>query len=239
VARFPKALALIILCAAPLHGQWNLCGYLGGAKTHNSSITVDQPALGNRYVLRDVSWRGESFRGPLYYGFRGGYFTRGDVGFEGEFTHLKVFANTEREVEVQGTVSGAQVNERRPMNSLVQRFSISHGMNLLLANLAARRQFRRHPDDNMGRLLLTGRAGFGVTLPHPETEIGGASVQHYQWGRPAWQLAGGTELRLRRGLYWVFEYKFSHTRQRVRVASGQAETPLRTHHGVFGLCFNF
>lgn len=53
------------------------------------------------------------------------------------------------------------------------------------------------------------------------------------------QAAGRAEVRLVGGLYALGEYKFTRTRQRGRVAGGEAESLLRTHHGVFGLSYHF
>lgn len=58
-------------------------------------------------------------------------------------------------------------------------------------------------------------------------------------GRLAWQVAGGVEFRLWRGLYALGEYKFTRTRQRGEIFSGRAQSLLRTHHGVFGLAYHF
>ena len=58
-------------------------------------------------------------------------------------------------------------------------------------------------------------------------------------GRLAWQVAGGIEIKLWRGLYALGEYKFTRTRQRGTIFSGEAESLLRSHHGVFGLSYRF
>jgi hypothetical protein len=52
-------------------------------------------------------------------------------------------------------------------------------------------------------------------------------------------MAGGVELKLWRGLYALGEYKFTRTRQEGKIASGSAESLLRTQHGVFGLSYHF
>lgn len=47
------------------------------------------------------------------------------------------------------------------------------------------------------------------------------------------------EFKLRSRLYAFGEYKFTRSNQRGKVSAGNAETLLRTHHGVFGLSYHF
>jgi hypothetical protein len=233
------AVLLLVATALPCRAEWHAAAYLGAAHTQNSDVRLHQPALGTDLLFREVSYRGESFASPQYYGARGGYFFGEHLGVEAEFIHLKVFANVERPIQTSGTLNGVVINGSFPMSTFVQRFSVSHGMNMLLANLMVRKQFLRGPDNRLGRFLLTGRAGVGGTIPHPETELMGARDEHYQPGRAAFHLAGGGEIRLWRKLYALAEYKYTHTDQRFRIAAGNADALFRSHHGVFGLGIHF
>lgn len=105
--------------------------------------------------------------------------------------------------------------------------------------MAARRGVGRAADSPHGRLILAARTGAGPTIPHTESSVEGRPLQQYEIGRLAWQAAGGAEFRPWRGLYALGEYKFTRTRQRGEIFSGGAESPLRTHHGVFGLGYHF
>jgi len=134
---------------------------------------------------------------------------------------------------------GVTINRELPLGEIVQQYSISHGVNLLLFNVAARYGVGRAPTSPPGRLIFTCRAGVGPSLPHTESNIEGRQQQQYEVGRPAWQVAGGVELKLWRGLYALGEYKFTRTRQEGKIASGSAESLLRTRHGVFGLSYYF
>jgi hypothetical protein len=223
--------AAAMMCFSPVrtNAQWEIAGYLGGAHTQNSNLHLQQPALGNNLHFRDVSYRGESFRSPLYYGGRGGYIFRKWIGAEIEFTHLKVFSNTDRNVFVSGAIAGRPVAQVAPMNMIVQRFSLSHGVNLLLANIALRHGIWRK------RLSLTARAGVGTTIPHAESTILGITDEHYQVGRAAMQLAPGAELHLWRAMYWMGEYKYTRSDERVDVNKGTAGALLRTHRVVTGI----
>src|SRR5688572_28637274 len=129
-----STLLLVAVAAIPCRAEWQAAAYLGGAHTQNTDVHIRQPGLGTDLTFRDVSHRGESFESPQYYGVRAGYFFTRNFALEGEFIHLKVFANLERPVETSGTLTGAAVSGHLPMNTFVQRFSVSHGMNLLLVN---------------------------------------------------------------------------------------------------------
>jgi hypothetical protein len=230
-----------VASAAEDRGDWVIAGYLGGAHTARSSLTISQPTLGNQVTFDAIRLDGESFDPPLYYGIRGGYFIRGIsfLGVETEFIHLKVFADPQQRVRAAGLYHGAAINRELPLGQIVQRYSISHGVNLLLFNLAAR--YRVHPaaDHPAGRVMFAGRFGVGPTIPHTESNIDGQPQQQYEVGRVGWQLAGGAEINLWRGLYALGEYKFTRTRQRGNIFGGEAESLLRSHHGVFGLSYHF
>jgi lipid A oxidase len=222
-------------------GGWVVAAFTGGAATRASRLSVSQPALGNRLTFDGVRFDGRSFEPPLYYGLRGGYFLRRrpGIGFEAEFTHLKVFSDPQQIVSATGTRRGRPLDAQIPLGQIVQQYSISHGVNLLLFNVAARRRVGVSGERPAGLAVFTARAGAGPTIPHTESSVEGLRQEQYEWGRPAWQAAGGAEFKLWRGLHALGEYKFTRTRQRGRVAGGEARSLLRTHHGVFGLSYHF
>ena len=230
---------LLAAAAVPGYAEWHVAAYLGATHTQNSNVHIRQPVLANDLTFRDVSYRGESFHSPQYYGLRSGYFFARHLGIEAEFIHLKVFANLDRPVQTNGMVSGIPITGTLPMGAFVQRFSVSHGLNLLLVNVVARKQLYRSSREGLGRLIINARAGVGGTIPHAETEIAGLPDQHYQWGRVAFQAAAGGEIHLWRNLYALSEYKYTQTDQHFRVSAGNASTLLRSHHGVFGLGIHF
>jgi len=47
------------------------------------------------------------------------------------------------------------------------------------------------------------------------------------------------EIHLTRGLFLLAEYKFTRSKQKGRVNAGEAESLLRSHHGVIGLSYHF
>jgi hypothetical protein len=221
--------------------EWVVAAYLGGAHTHDSKLIVNQPGRGTNLTFDRVGFQGNSFDGPLYYGIRAGIFTRPvpALGFEAEFIHLKVFTNPEQRVSVSGTHLGTPIAREQTLGETVQRYSISHGVNLLLFNIAARHRIRVDSQSGRSRFILTSRFGVGPTLPHTESSVDGLRQEQYEVGAVAVQLGGGAEARLKSGLYMLGEYKFTRTRQRGEISSGEAESLLRTHHGVFGLSYHF
>jgi opacity protein-like surface antigen len=232
-------IAVLLALQRMAFAEWNVAGYIGSAHTQSSDLRITQPAAATDLRLRGVSWSGESFQSPLYYGVRGGDFFTRHLGLEIEFIHLKVFAQTRDLLAAQGTLGGTAVNGRVPMNTIVQRFGISHGNNLLLGNVALRQDYFRTGDESLGCLIVSGRVGIGGTIPHAESTVLGASDEHYQGGSPVEQVAAGAEFRLIRHLYAMGEYKFTHNHQHVDVVGGTASTPLNSHHLVVGAAVHF
>ena len=218
-----------------------ISGYLGGARTGASDLTISQPTLGNNLTFERVRFRSRSFDRPLYYGFRGGYFLHRIpfLGFEPEFIHLKVFSDPQQQLRVAGQRRNARIAGELRLGEIVQQYSISHGVNLLLFNVATRHHIARDGDAPDGRLIVAARAGVGPTLPHTESSIEGLAQEQYETGRVGWQAAGGAEFKLWQQWYVFGEYKFTRSRQRNKVAAGTAESVLHTHHGVFGLSYHF
>ena len=216
-------------------GGWVVAAYLGGAHTASSDLTISQPTLGNNLTFEDVRLRSRSFDPPLYYGFRGGYFLNQApfLGFEAEFIHLKVFSDPQQRVRVTGQHRGVPIDRELLLGELVQQYSISHGVNLLLFNVAGRQRIGGE------HLIVTARAGLGPTLPHTESRIEDQAQEQYEIGRLGWQVAGAAEFKLWQRLYVLGEYKFTRSKQRGKVSSGTAESLRRTHHGVFGLSYHF
>jgi len=236
--------AALLVCgtgSVSAQAEWTLAAYVGGTHTADTYLAIAQPARGNLLTFDGVRYRGESFIGPIYYGVRSGYFFpfASFLGLEVEFIHAKAFANTARLVFVRGTRAGVPISQQMPMSEIVQGFSISHGLNYLLINAVVRQRWGRTATHPHGRLILVGRVGAGPSIPHPESAIEGASLQHYEAGAAALQLAGGMEFHLWRGLYALGEYKFTRSRQSVEVADGTAQTLLHTHHAVCGLAYHF
>ena len=218
-----------------------MTAFLGVSKTAPTDLTVSQPSLNTNLTFRDVKLASRSFQSPQYYGLRIGYFVPQLplLGVEAEFIHLKVYSNPEQRVRASGVRRGTAIDGEIRLGDIVRQYSISHGANFLLFNLAARRGFASDANTGKSRLILTGRAGIGPTIPHTESNIEGNQQEQYERGRIGWQLAGSGEFKLFGGLHALGEYKYTQTRQRGKIFAGTAESFLRTHHGVFGLSYHF
>jgi hypothetical protein len=142
-------------------------------------------------------------------------------------------------VLAEGEYGGEPLDGQLDLGEIVQQYSISHGVNLLLFNAVARHVLGRSQERRAGRLILAVRLGMGPTIPHTESTIGGQHQEQYEVGALGMQLAAGAELHLWRGLYLLGEYKFTRTRQKGQVFSGTAEALLRSHHSVAGLAYHF
>jgi hypothetical protein len=222
-------------------GGWVVTAYIGGAHTSSSTLTVLQPSLGNSLAFENVRLESRSLDPPLYYGLRSSYFfpRAPHFGVEAEFIHLKVFSNPQQRVRVAGVRGRVTINRELALGEIVQQYSISHGVNLLLFNGALRYVVSSNNDGPLGRLVLSARAGVGPTLPHTESSIEGQRQEQYEVGRIGWQADGAAEVRLWKGLFAFGEYKFTRTRQNGKVFSGTAQSLLRSHHGLVGLSYHF
>jgi hypothetical protein len=216
-------------------GGWTVAAYLGGARTSDSPLTISQPFPENLLRFDEVHFEGRSLEGPFYYGFRAGYsLPRLILGLEAEFIHLKVYADTTRQVRASGIRLGAPLDRTLTLGDIVEQYSISHGVNLLLFNVVG-----RYSIGGRERLVLAGRFGAGPSIPHTESTVDGHHQEQYEAGRLGWQLAGGIELHMWQGLHALFEYKFTRTNQKGRVYLGHANSLLRSQHGIFGLTYHF
>jgi len=227
---------LIVGTAAPAHADWTVAAFLGGGTTARTTIELSQPSLGVELRFEPVDYRGEAFTSPVYHGYRLGYVLPRTPRFaiEAEFVHLKAYTDPAARVSARGRVGGSAVDRVQVLGDTFERFSISHGVNFVLANLVF-----RQPLDRRDRVALAVRGGLGPTVPHPESTIGGRSVERYELGSFGWQIGAGLEVKVAGGLHAIGEYKLTRTRQRVTVADGEARTLLRTHHGIFGVGWRF
>lgn len=237
-------LILLVLLGLPRQAtaDWIIAGYFGQAATSRSYLTVTQPETSTNVRFEGVDYQDRSFNLPPYYGYRGAYFfhSPGWFGIEGEVVHMKVYTQPAQVVAARGTIDGAGVPAPVPLGAVLQRFSISHGQNMLLVNAVARHAFGECGDYRTARVVAMARLGAGPTLPHVESTVGADREQRYERGAMAVQVAGGIELRLWKQLHALAEYKFTRCRQSVDAAAGaHVETLLSTHHFVFGASWHF
>ena len=105
----------------------------------------------------------------------------------------------------------------------IQSFAISHGYNFLLVNHARK----------IGFVIL--RAGGGLVLAHPETEIRGVAFDAgYNLTGPSAQVSAGSRFYLNKRLFLAVEGKLTAARAKVLVSDGHARVPNLAIHGLFG-----
>ena len=233
VGRLLFALGVAVI-PEPAHADWVVAAYLGAAHTATAPLTVTQPAVGTDITFISVPYAGQSLDSPLYYGYRLTFFPRDDswFGVEAEFIHLKAYAETTARTRGAGRHHGAAIDGEMRIDAVLDRFSISHGLNFLVFNAVAR--CRVGP-----RMFLAARAGAGPTVPHAESTIDGVDREGYEWGSLGIHAAGGIGIRAWRGLAVLAEYKFTRTRQTASVDRGEARGRFLSHHGVFGIAWHF
>jgi hypothetical protein len=237
------AIAFVVLCAGtgPAHADWVVSGFLGAAATRDVTLRIDQPVRATAFAISAARFTGRSFESPVYYGYRVMWAGRSGarIGVEGELIHLKAYLDTTRPAAVTGTLDGAPVNRTVTIGDLVQRFSVSHGLNLLFVNIVLRQPLGGRGRVETRRLLVAVRVGAGPTIPHTESTIGGRTQEQYEWGRVAGQAAAGLEYRFARRASAIVEYKVTGTRERLSVAEGTASGTFVSQHGVGGLAWRF
>lgn len=225
----------------PLHAQWYAQAYLGTSSAPASDLMIDQPSRSNLLTFHQVEYAGRSFDYPLYYGVRAGAVVLGkaravSAAVELEFIHAKIYANPEQVLRISGTRGGQPMDSLLPFKEIVQQFSISHGTNFALVNVALhygdanqRRAWLRH-------FAVSGRFGLGPTILHTESTIDGVRQEQYELNHFGLQLALGITLRLWQQLHLLGEYKFTYNQvHQAMIVEGAASTTLRMQHWVFGV----
>ena len=206
----------------------------GGPSAHERQTTCDRPhRIGTQLTLDHVAWSARPFRPTPYYGLRVTRFLADPHwGVALDFTHYKAYAKPSGSVTAMGTWQGAPVREMAPMDRYVQRFEISHGVNLLTINA-----LYRWP---RGRFEPYVGAGVGTYVPHAESTVGERPHEtSYRASGAAWQAFGGLHYRVTEHLGLFVEAKHDEGTVRVDVADGRARTRLRSWHAVAGVSWEF
>jgi hypothetical protein len=231
------------LAPMPATAEWFIDGYVGRSFTLDSDIEVERQALGDDFTVKDVTFDDESFKSPVYYGARIGYFLDPlpAFGLALEFFHFKILAETSESRRFTGTRLGAGIATVQPVNTVIQRFDVSHGVNYLTLDAIVRAGFlqdeERFPH---GRLQAYAGVGPGVVIAHPENRIDNVeNDEEYVIGGFGIQGFLGVKALIFRHLGVFGEYKFTHSDLEVDVDRGDAHVEENTHHLVFGLTVPF
>lgn len=233
------ALAGLLLFARATSAE-NLFSLYGGSSfTRNSALHVTQPGRATDLTLHNVEWGAAPLKAAPYYGLRLTHFydSHPNWGVALDFTHYKMYAKTARVIPVDGLWKGAPVQTTAAMDSYVQHFEISHGVNVLSVNGIYR---WLAPGLAGGRLQPYAGAGLAYYRPHSENTVDGiAHETGYAASGFGYQVLGGLHYRLTERIGAFVEAKFNSGTATVDIADGQAETSLRTFHAIVGLSASF
>lgn len=226
----------------PAHAELIVAVYTGSSRTRSSDLRVEQAGSDSNAEFRGVHWQARPFDDSPYYGLRVSYFPRQhrQLGWSLDFTHYKMHAATARAVPVQGTWNGSPVDESAPMNTRVQNFEISHGVNLTSLNGDWRWQ-AEHGAGFADRWQPHVGAGLVAYLPHAEGSINGSgSSGDYQLAGWGYQVFAGTEYRVLGHLSLFVETKFDQGKLNIDLApAARVATKVRTLHALVGVAWHF
>jgi len=232
--------ATIVICHAATAGaETSISFYSGTSDTADADLRIREPGTDSDAKFHGVSWRARPFEDSPYYGIRLTYFPTSSsrVGGSFDFTHYKIFAETERTLTVDGIWNGVPVSESVPMNRRVQQFEVSHGLNLAALNLIYRwpmRQGRALPET---RWQLYVGAGLLAYVPHAEATINGSFTSaDYQFAGFGYQALAGLQCRVSRRVSLFAEVKQDGGKLNIDLQGGtQAKARVRTIHALAGM----
>lgn len=210
-----------------------LGAYAGPAYTPPSNVRLRQPN-GTDLTFHKVPWRGEPFKRPPYYGYRGTYWPAArSFGLMLDFTHIKAKAIRSRMVRAEGTRDGTPVSGTEALSQTFRKLEFTHGYNLLILNAIYRRPGLSE------RFTPYIGVGAGLSIPHVEMLRAGwpknTRTDEYQIAGPAFQLLAGVQWRLSAHISLFVEYKLSCTINTGRlVGGGTLETTLCSHQLLTG-----
>jgi opacity protein-like surface antigen len=224
------------------HAETTMSAYLGKSWTRSSDLTISQPATSSDATFQDVGWDSKSFSSPLYYGLRVTHFIEPypSWGVAVDFTHYKIYARTSDAVRVHGRWNGSPVDETAPLETRVQKFNISHGVNYI--GLLGLYRFRLEVTDAFPYGRLQPYVGIGPIyyIDHPESTVNSLMSERYQSSGWGYQVVGGMRYAFTDRWSLFGEVKYDQGRANASVAGdGSANLSLRTGHAVFGVNYTF
>ena len=222
------ALLALPAFASPALAELELSFYMGVQSVQDSSVSGTLP--GGAPVNRDVSWQGNPFDAPLYYGGRAIWWLDNDLGFGLEGTHTKAYMDA-----ADRTALG------------LARFELSDGHNIITANVMKRwpGAFIKQP----GFTPYVG-GGVGIAMPHVDAAVTGASNRTYDYEYTGLALRGIAGLKYDLTEDWALfgEYQFTWSDNSITVdadpavagqADGKLSTDITTHAVNFGISYSF
>lgn len=236
---------IIFACVAwmvpPASAEFFIDAYTGRSFTNDADVKIKQSGLGNDFTVNELSFDDESFKHleSLYYGMRVGYFFKKYPWFGTaiEFLHFKMIGETDENKRITGTRGGAPINANTRVDTVVQRFDISHGVNYLTLDALFRYSLFKEPERfPHGRVQLYGGFGAGPVITHAENTVEGVkNDEKYDVGGAGVQAFVGARTLLFKHFGVFVEYKFTHSDLEVDVAGGDGHVDENTHHIVGGI----
>jgi hypothetical protein len=219
--------------------EWRLAGFTGVGLTEDSDLAIREPGRGTAVVFRDASFDDKSLElvSAPYVGWR---LTRGSerrprIALALEVLHFKIFAETDRLVDAEGTFRGFPIDGPVAMDAFVQQYDVANGVNMVMLDLIVRR-----PGLAGGRVELYAGLGAGPTVPYTKATVGGSGGDgHYELSKLGGQLLAGALWQLS-GRWDLFaEAKLTRTTVDGTFDGGESEVDLTTRHGVAGVGYRF
>lgn len=206
--------------------------YIGASQTRPSDLHVVQQQRANDATMHDVTWRGYPFRFEIYYGLRLTYTPpyHSAMRIALDYTHLKVYAETNATLTQGGTWHGQPLHETAPVRERVQSIEMTHGLNMLGLSFLQRLSGSQSAEFYAG-------GGPVIFVPHTESRVD--SLQHetgYRYGGAGFQFAAGVRGCIARRPVFV-ESKYSNGAPIVGIAQGSAQTGIHTVHELAGADF--
>lgn len=211
------ASAMLLAAVPQAWAQFQLNIYGGAQSLPQSSVSGADPSGVGDFGF-DVGWHGKSFEVPPYFGVRGVWWRRNDLGFALDFTHAKAEADS-------GALSGAGF----------EVLEFTDGINTLTVNA-----LKRFEPMAGFRPYLGG--GVGIAIPRVDVQSSNTAPRtvEYQYGGVVAQFQGGVEYQLSDDWTVFGEYKMNYVDLEVDLEGGGAlSTDLITNSVNLGAGFSF
>lgn len=237
------AMAFVLVAVAwpaPARAEITFEAFTGVSDTSSADLRITQPAAGNDFTVKDLSFDDRSFDPAPYYGFRAMYFFERVpwLGVGAEWFHFKIYGETAETRRTVGTRGGVPFDVTGPVDSVVQRFNSPNGVSYVTVDVMARYGFFRDPDSYPGgRLQVYLGGGVGPVVAYPISTIEGIQ------SKPGYEVAGvgvqgfaGVRVMLFKHFGLFLEGKLTRSSLTVGVArGGEATVDETTRHLVGGI----
>ncbi len=216
----------------------------------NSTIHVDQNAIGNYYKLLNAEahdHKGWDEKGLIFnkaltipqYNYRLGFYIneKQDLAIELNFDHTKYIIANEQTIRLKGTLNNRAVDTNIVFSEANGNYYfLNNGANFFLFNLVKRWGLYTSKSNNL-RLDFMGKAGIGPLVPHVQNSFFGmANDPHFQIG--GWNTGVETVVRATflKYAYLEFSQKADYARYSgLRIANGTVHQNFATYELILSL----